>query len=96
MDPATIGLLISIAPTVLDLLFGQGYHNLNVQDVQEKLKEMYGYGLEGFGYEEGEGYRYPSLAKEEPTLVTIQTKRGPLQVIVPKPTKNGQLPTNLI
>jgi hypothetical protein len=30
MDPATIGLLISIALTVLDLLFGQGYHNLNV------------------------------------------------------------------
>jgi hypothetical protein len=24
MDPATIGLLISIAPTVLDLLFGHG------------------------------------------------------------------------
>jgi hypothetical protein len=24
MDPATIGLLISIAPTVLDLLFGRG------------------------------------------------------------------------
>jgi hypothetical protein len=57
MDPATIGLLISIAGTVLDLLFGQGYHTLNVQDVQEKLRQMYGYGLEGYGmYGEGEGY----------------------------------------
>jgi hypothetical protein len=26
MDPATIELLISIAPTVLNLLFGRGYH----------------------------------------------------------------------
>jgi hypothetical protein len=54
MDPATIGLLISIAPTVLELLFGRGSvikHEL----ILENPKEMYGYGLEGYGY------RYPPI-----------------------------------
>jgi hypothetical protein len=68
MDPATIGLLISIAPTILDLLFGQGYHNLNVQDVQEKQRQMYGYGLEGDGMY-GEGYRYPRRKRR----LTVET-----------------------
>jgi hypothetical protein len=47
MDPATIGLLISIAPTVLDLLFGSGHH---LEDDRER-KSMYGYGygMEGYG-----------------------------------------------
>jgi hypothetical protein len=68
MDPATLGLLISIASTALDLLFGQGHHTLNVQDVQEKLRQMYGYGLEGYGY------RYPELTEE--ALVPIVTIPG--------------------
>jgi hypothetical protein len=60
MDPETIGLLISIAPTVLDLLFGHGQHIKDQTPIQN-LKTMYGYGLEGFGFER-ERYRYPSLA----------------------------------
>jgi hypothetical protein len=50
MDPATIGLLISIAPTVLDLLFGG-----NIIKQETFPKKMYGYGLEGYGY------RYPPI-----------------------------------
>jgi hypothetical protein len=49
MDPATIGLLISIAPTVLDLLFGRGHH-IKDQALIQNLKDMYGYGLEGYDY----------------------------------------------
>jgi peptidoglycan biosynthesis protein MviN/MurJ (putative lipid II flippase) len=51
MNPATIGLLISIAPTVLDLLFGRGHH-IKDQALIQNLKTMYGYGLEGYGYAE--------------------------------------------
>jgi hypothetical protein len=62
MEPATIGLLISIAPTVLDILFGHG----DIKELsgnQNYLPEnMYSYGLEGYGYE-GEGYRYPRRRK---------------------------------
>jgi hypothetical protein len=54
MDPATIGLLITIAPTVLDLLFGRGHH-IKDQALIQNLKTMYGYGLEGYGYA-GEGF----------------------------------------
>jgi hypothetical protein len=87
MDPVTIGLLISIAPTVLDLLFGHGHH-IKDQALIQNLKTMYGYGFEGFGYE-GEGYRYPPLSRDSKNLMltTVQTKRGPIQVLVPKPTR---------
>jgi hypothetical protein len=57
MDPATIGLLISIAPTVLELLFGRG-NNIKHEFVLENPKEMYGYGLEGYGY------RYPRRRRQ--------------------------------
>jgi hypothetical protein len=57
MDPATIGLLISIAPTVLDLLFGQGHIKKSLGH-QNYPDNMYGYSLEGYGML-GEGYRYP-------------------------------------
>jgi hypothetical protein len=50
MDPATIGLLISIAPTVLDLLFGQGHIKESSRQQRYPLENMYGYGLEGYGY----------------------------------------------
>jgi hypothetical protein len=59
MDPATISLLISIAPAVLDLLFGRGHHIKEEQHIQN-LKDMYGYGLEGYGLY-GRGYRYPHV-----------------------------------
>jgi hypothetical protein len=59
MDPATIGLLISIAPAVLDLLFGRGHHIKKEERIQN-LKGMYGYGLEGYGLY-GQGYRYPHV-----------------------------------
>jgi hypothetical protein len=66
MDPATIGLLISIAPTILELLFGHGKNAIK----QEMFpKKMYGYGLEGYGY------RYPPLSGEFIGL-PIQTKYG--------------------
>jgi hypothetical protein len=58
MDPATIGLLISIAPTVLGLLFGQGH----IKDSSRK-QSMYGYGLEGYGY------RYPRRRRK----LTVET-----------------------
>jgi chaperonin cofactor prefoldin len=58
MDPATIGLLISIAPTVLDLLFGQGHIKESFRQQRYPLENMYGYGLEGYGMY-GQGYRYP-------------------------------------
>jgi hypothetical protein len=59
MDPATIGLLISIAPAVLDLLLGRGHH-LKKEERIQNLKGMYGYGLEGYGLY-GRGYRYPHV-----------------------------------
>jgi hypothetical protein len=80
MDPATIGLLISIAPTVLELLFGRGNSNIkhemlleNIKEnTKENPKEMYGYGLEGYGY------RYPPIEGyyEEPIVLGSVTK-GP-------------------
>jgi hypothetical protein len=63
MDPATIGLLISIAPTVLDLLFGQGHIKDSFQQQRYPLENMYGYGLEGYGY------RYPRRRRE----LTVKT-----------------------
>jgi hypothetical protein len=67
MDPATIGLLISIAPTVLDMLFGQGHIKKSLGH-QNYPDNMYGYGLEGYGLL-GEGYRYPRQRRR----LTIET-----------------------
>jgi hypothetical protein len=61
MDPATIGLLISIAPTVLDVLFGQGHNIKKSLSNQNYPNNMYGYGLEG--------YRYPRRRRK----LTVQT-----------------------
>jgi hypothetical protein len=78
MDPATIGLLISIAPTILDLLFserdqrslfGRGSVIKHELILKNPNKKMYGYGLEGYGY------RYPPLPAEFIGL-PIQTKYG--------------------
>jgi hypothetical protein len=76
MDPATIGLLISLAPTVLDLLFGRGHHIKKEERIQN-LKDMYGYGLEGYGLY-GRGYRYPHVEGyyEEPIETGI-IQQGP-------------------
>jgi hypothetical protein len=71
MDPATIGLLISIAPTVLELLFGRGNiikHEMLLENPKgnQRLRsknKMYGYGLEGYGY------RYPGRKRK----VTVAT-----------------------
>jgi hypothetical protein len=68
MDPATIGLLISIAPTVLDFLFGQGHHIKKTLSNQNNRNNMYGYGLEGYGML-GEGYRYSRRRRK----LTVQT-----------------------
>jgi hypothetical protein len=76
MDPATIGLLISIAPTVLDLLFGHG----NAIKHETFPKKMYGYGLEGYGY------RYPPLP-EEYTILPYQTSRGAIEKAIRLPSK---------
>jgi hypothetical protein len=71
MDPATIGLLISMAPTVLDMLFGQGHIKKSLGQ-QNYSDNMYGYGLEGYGML-GEGYRYPRRRRE----VTVSTYYPP-------------------
>jgi hypothetical protein len=63
MDPATIGLLISIAPTVLDLLFGQGHIKESSRQQRVPFENMYGYGLEGYGY------RYPKRKRR----LTVET-----------------------
>jgi hypothetical protein len=63
MDPATIGLLISIAPTVLDLLFGQGHVKESFRQQRHPFENMYGYGLEGYGY------RYPKRKRR----LTVET-----------------------
>jgi hypothetical protein len=68
MDPATIGLLISIAPTVLDLLFGQGHIKESSRQQRYSLENMYGYGLEGYGMY-GQGYRYPRRRRR----LTVET-----------------------
>lgn len=77
MDPATIGLLISIAPTVLDILFGRGSDQRSrtkYSVIKHELvpKKMYGYGLEGYGY------RYPPIEGyyDEPIKLGTITK-GP-------------------
>jgi hypothetical protein len=92
MDPATIGLLISIAPTILDLLFGRGVtfghvRRTSVIKHETMPKKMYGYGLEGYGY------RYPPIEGyyEEPIqLGTITRGRlagKPLKRYPPKVDK---------
>jgi hypothetical protein len=80
MDPATIGLLISIAPTVLDLLFGEGHIKKSLHQQRYPSKSMYGYGLEGYGY------RYPPPS-ETFALLPLETKRGVIQKAIPVPTK---------
>jgi hypothetical protein len=83
MDPATIGLLISIAPTILDLLFGRG-NIIKHETLLENPERMYGYGLEGYGY------RYPPTLGyyEEPIVVGTITqgpfKGFPIRRYVPK------------
>jgi hypothetical protein len=79
MDPATIGLLISIAPTVLDILFGHGKNAIKQETFPKKMYG-YGYGLEGYGY------RYPPLP-DQFAGVPIQTKYGIVVKPVRIPTK---------
>jgi hypothetical protein len=68
MDLATIGLLISIAPRGLDLLFGHGQHIKPAMLSQNNPISMYGYGLEGYGML-GKGYRYPRIRRK----LTVET-----------------------
>jgi hypothetical protein len=72
MDPTTIGLLISIAPTVLDLLFGQGHIKKSLHPQRYSSKNMYDYGLEGYGMY-GQGYRYPRRRRK----LTVETFYSP-------------------
>jgi hypothetical protein len=92
MDPATIGLLISIAPTVLELLFserdqrslfGRG-NNIDIKHetvpkrhVQRTLLENPKVKMYGYGLE-GYGYRYPPIEGyyDEPIKLGTITK-GP-------------------
>jgi hypothetical protein len=85
MDPATIGLLISIALTVLDLLFGEGHIKKSLYQQRYPSKSMYGYGLEGYGMF-GEGYRYPPLTGLYVRL-PYQTKYGIIEKTVQVPSK---------
>jgi hypothetical protein len=71
MDPATIGLFISIAPTLLDMLFGQDHIKKSLRH-QNYPDNMYGYSLEGYGML-GEGYRYPRRRRE----VSVKTYYSP-------------------
>jgi hypothetical protein len=79
MDPTTIGLLISIAPTVLDLLFGRGHGSVIKHEMFPK--KMYGYGLEGYGLEGygldeyGLGFRYPTVPLVE-VEIPRKSKKG--------------------
>jgi hypothetical protein len=82
MDPATIGLLISIAPTVLDLLLGEGHINKSLHPQRYSSKNMLAYGLEGYG----EGYRYPPLTGSYVRL-PYQTKYGIIEKTVQMPSK---------
>jgi hypothetical protein len=75
MDPATIGLLISIAPTVLDLLFGRGHIKESFRQQRYPLENMYGYGLEGYGY------RYPRRRRIIPTVETFYPPESQPQLI---------------
>jgi hypothetical protein len=54
MDPATISLLISLAPSVLDLLFGDGVKNFSSLN-----KMLYGHGKHKKG-----GYVYPQITDD--------------------------------
>jgi hypothetical protein len=86
MDPATIGLLISIAPTVLDLLFGHGVtfghvrrtniikHETLLENPSDRSSRTKYNKMYGYGLE-GYGYRYPPLPEEFIGL-PIQTKYG--------------------
>jgi hypothetical protein len=80
MDPATIGLLMSIAPTVLDLLFGQGHIKESSRQQRYPLENMYGYGLEGYGMY-GQGYRYPGRKRRIPTVETYFPPEAQPQLI---------------
>jgi hypothetical protein len=80
MDPATIGLLISIAPTVLDLLFGEGHIKKSLHQQRYPSENMYGYGLEGYGY------RYPPLTGPY-TRLPYKTKYGIIEKTVQMPSK---------
>jgi hypothetical protein len=82
MDPATIGLLISIAPTVLDLLFGEGHIKKSLHPQRYSSKSMYSYGLEGYG----EGYRYPALTGPYVRL-SYQTKRDIIEKTIQVPSR---------
>jgi hypothetical protein len=79
MDPATIGLLISIVPTVLDLLFGRG-SDIKHGTILKNPTKMYGYGLEGYGY------RYPTLP-EQYVRLPYQTSYGVIEKAVRVPSK---------
>jgi histone H3/H4 len=59
------------------LLFGRGHH-IKDQELTQNLKNMYGYGLEGYGYA-GEGFRYPPVQGyyDEPTTIATVKKEGP-------------------
>jgi hypothetical protein len=82
MDPATIGLLISIAPTVLDLLFGEGHIKKSLHPQRYSSKNMLAYGLEGYG----EGYRYPPLTGPYVRL-PYETRRGVIEKAIQVPSK---------
>jgi hypothetical protein len=82
MDPATIGLLISIAPTVLDLLLGQGHIKESLHPQRYSSKNMLAYGLEGYG----EGYRYPPLTGPY-VVMPYETTRGVIQKAIQVPSK---------
>jgi hypothetical protein len=90
MDPATIGLLISIAPTVLDILFGRGnvikHESVPKRHVQRTILENPESNrrlrsenkMYGYGLE-GYGYRYPPIEGyyEEPIVLGKVQKEGP-------------------
>jgi hypothetical protein len=82
MDPATIGLLISMAPTVLDLLFGEGHIKESLYPQRYSSKNMLAYGLEGYG----EGYRYPPLTGPY-VVMPYETSRGVIQKAIQVPSK---------
>jgi hypothetical protein len=81
MDPATIGLLISIVPTVLDLLLGEGHIKKSLHPQRYSSKNMLAYGLEGYG----EGYRYPPLTGPY-VVMPYETSRGVIQKAIQVPS----------
>jgi hypothetical protein len=76
MDPATIGLIISIAPTILDLLFGDGNHNIfsRIPKMSITCYGIYGYGE---GLDEGEGFPYPELMGPAQPVIIKKGVRNP-------------------